>query len=636
MTGGARRRPVRRLARRMAHLRRRRTEAGYAAVLASMMFGTVFVGMAAIGVDTARWYQEAEKIQKAADAAALAGVTYMPNDLPKARAAAIAIATKNGYPNAGSSRITVTVGSRPSELRVEIGKRVRNFFGGAIGVTTDWIERAATADFTAPAPMGSPCNTFGNEPPSGTGAATPTGTALPSTTFANCPKDTTAVNTGMSNPLFWAGIEGPGTDKLQGDRYQAKVCSATGNTGGATWGCLGGTSAEYNSNGYYFIVHVEPAAVGTEIDVQAYDPQFTLTGVTCDTLPTTGSTNMQANMNPYATTDSNIRYARFGGTGGIAAAQKFCAGDLFPGSGDTTKPTTTTFVMRNQTDTNNPAFATPMAACPAKQFRGFSTAPTAAMLRSNQNAYDPQFASVFHNWYSLCKFTPTRAGDYFLQVRTNIALGGPGSTFTANVNPNGQTKSPVVYTNPSAAYLEPGDSTQGHGANSFSLRAVPTNTTMRDKVAVSAWERMPLLQIAPNSTAVFNLVRALPNSKGQYLTFDFFDASDGANGTVKVLPPVDATGTVASGSGIPGCKAGLNNLAPASYTSLTGCSVAVTGSLTDGQVMHMVIPIPNDYSCNNSTLGGCWFRVQMAYSGNVTDFTTWSANIGGDPVRLVR
>jgi Flp pilus assembly protein TadG len=622
----------RRLGRRFQHLRRRREEAGYVAVVVAMLFATVFIGMAAIGVDTARWYQEAEKVQKAADAAALAGVTYMPNDLTKARTTAIAVATKNGYPNSGRTKVVVEVGSRPSELKVTITSKVDNFFGAAFGVKADWISRAATADFTAPAPMGSPCNTFGNEPPSSPGAAQPVTTALPSTPFAACPKDAN----GYSTPNYWSGIEGPETDKLQGDRHQAKACAMVGNTGGATWGCASGSSSEYIPAGYYYVVHVEPAAVGTPIDVQVYDPQFTYTGsgVTCSALPV--STSLVANMNPYATTDGNVRYARFGGTGGIAAAKKFCPGDLYPGNGDTTRPTTTTFVMRNRTDTNNPALATPLTACPAKQFRGFSTTPTATMLQSSHNDYNPQFASVFHAWYSLCTFTPTGAGDYYLQVRTNVALGGPGSTFTPNVNPNGLTKSPVVYTNPTAAYAPVGDSTQGHGANSFSLRAVPSAADKRDDVAVSGWERMPLLQIDENSTAVFNLVRALPNSKGQFLTFSFFDASDGASGTVKVLPPLDATGSVTGGSGVPGCKAGKNNIAPGSYTALTGCSVAVTGSQTDGQVMHMVIPIPNDYSCNNSTLGGCWFRVQMAYNGPVTDFTTWSANIGGDPVRLVR
>ena len=31
---------------------------------------------------------------------------------------------------------------------------------------------------------------------------------------------------------------------------------------------------------------------------------------------------------------------------------------------------------------------------------------------------------MFHQWLDLCTFTPDRTGDYYLQVRTNVALGG--------------------------------------------------------------------------------------------------------------------------------------------------------------------------------------------------------------------
>ena len=50
-----------------------------------------------------------------------------------------------------------------------------------------------------------------------------------------------------------------------------------------------------------------------------------------------------------------------------------------------------------------------------------------------------------------------------------------------------------------------------------------------------------------------------------------------------------------------------------------------------------MIPIPGTYNCDPTTLGGCWFRVQITFTGatSVTDFTTWDANIGGDPVRLI-
>lgn len=609
-------------------LRRHRDEAGYAAVLVALLSATVFLGMAALGVDTARWYVEVEHVQKAADAAALAGVTYMPNDMTNARATALAVAKKNGFDDASATvTVTVAVGSKPSELKVTISSRVDNSFGGFLGFRRTWITRAAVADYTAPAPMGSPCNTFGNEPPGTSTGPTPPGTesALPATPYPNCPKDAN----GMSTPKYWAGVEGPETDKLQGDRYQAKSCTQTGNTGGPTYKCAGGTNAEYKEDGYYFIIHVEPAAVGTAIDVQVYDPAFVNAGLYCAGLPLT--TSLVNDMNPWVTGDGVNRYSRYrnpDNTTHNAAAQKFCPGDSFVPSAHP-RAATTTFVMREPSQTNNPANSPALSSCPAKQFRGFTSTPSFNnVLRNNGNtAYNAQLAQIFHNWYSVCTFTPTQDGDYYLQVRTNVALGGSSS---ANTN----SLPPVIYTGNTAADDATGNTGLGAGANAFAVRAVPSTASLRDDVATSAWERMPILQIA-DSPAKFNLVRALPNAKGQYLTFSFFDAADGSSGTVKVLPPDDATGDVKQAGGIPGCKAGKNDASPATYTSLTECSFAVAGTNTDGQLIHMVIPIPNNYTCDNSTLGGCWFQIELSYGATVTDFTTWSANIGGDPVRLI-
>ena len=31
---------------------------------------------------------------------------------------------------------------------------------------------------------------------------------------------------------------------------------------------------------------------------------------------------------------------------------------------------------------------------------------------------------MYHQWVKLCTFTPSAAGDYYLQIRTNVAIGG--------------------------------------------------------------------------------------------------------------------------------------------------------------------------------------------------------------------
>ena len=53
--------------------------------------------------------------------------------------------------------------------------------------------------------------------------------------------------------------------------------------------------------------------------------------------------------------------------------------------------------------------------------------------------------------------------------------------------------------------------------------------------------------------------------------------------------------------------------------------------------MQYKVPIPNNYTCNYSDAIGCWVRVNFDFPSqtNVSDTTTWSATIEGDPVRLV-
>lgn len=597
---------------------RAKNEAGYAALLVAILFPAVFLGLAAVAVDTARWYVEVERAQKAADAAALAGVTWMPQDLPAASAKAREVAARNGFPEGGGRSVAVAAGDRPSELRVTVTSTVSNTFGRLIGVPSTTISRSAVSDYTGPAPMGSPCNVFGNEPPSQPGAAQPTGSVLSVPALPNC----------TSEPFFWAAIEGPQTEKVQGDRYSTLKCGPS--DAGTAFGCSSDKNEEYRPEGYFFTVKVAKTAVGTPISVQLYDPAFVYTTVDCGILPDGNAWKKKPdhspvnNVNEFVTTDASKRYDDESGI--------YCSGDEFPRShakhGQKTPPTTT-FVLREQTDTQNPASATPISGC-TKQFKGRAEQPTVPELwQWGNDKYDRGLAKVFHNWVELCTFTPAREGDYFLQVRTNVTLGG-----TPEANTNG-----MIYSGNPAAASAAGNTSEGEGANSFAIRAATSSLDLASSVSVAGWSRMPILQNDPDSTARFNLIRALPGAAGQFLSFSFFDAADSAPGggwkqdaTVRVIRPDDATGSITSSPTLQGCKGSVNSQTP---IGLADCMVTVKRSTHDGQVQEMTIPLPADYDCNYASAGGCWFQVEIKFPGNVTDFTTWDASIGGDPVRLV-
>lgn len=634
---------------------RRRDEVGYVAALVAIFASVVFAGVGAVGVDMARWWVEVQRVQSAADAASLAGVTYMPADFPDASAKAVQIAGVNGYPNVTCTtvsttttcsnahvKITVAQGTLPSQLKVSVSSRVTNSFGRLFGDDSTWVTRSSMSDYTAPAPMGSPCNTFANEPPS------PDGSALPSPAPSNC----------SAHPQFWGAIEGPSTDKVQGDRFMTTACSGSDSSvpGEVTYQCSGGQNNETNPEGYFFAVHVEPAAVGTQIAIQLYDPDFFNTGASCQSISgLTGATN--PNAVSAGSSDSAQRYAgatssRVGNTTVYTpVSPTFCDGDDYPGvSRGTPTPPTTSFDLRGQTDTQNPMNGAPISQC-NRQFVGQTGPPSASELTStttttttkngktttttsNSKSYDLQKAQTFHAWYPLCTFTPTTSGDYYLQVRTNVDV--KHATAVPNVNAAGTSLDSLIYQGNPDVYAANGDTTSGSGSNSFSIRAIPSTPSMRSLVAVSGYDNMPILQNASGSTATFNLIRALPGTHGENIAFDFFDAGDATSaGTVKIVPPADVTGSLKTASAIPGCRSAIDL---GSYSSASNCTAQISSSSNDGQVEHLIVPIPSDYGCNSSTLSGCWFQVQITFPGaaSVTDFTTWSANITGDPVRLVK
>src|SRR4051794_38175060 len=194
-------------------LRSRRDERGYIAIMAAFFCAALMMPLCAISVDVSVWYVEVQRVQNAADAAATAGVTYLPDDLASARATAITVAGRNGYPNSGTSSVTVSIGDKPTQLVVTISSTIKNAFGSAFGVGSQTIERSATADFNGPVLMGSPCNSFGNEPPgAGTGSNDPV--RGPTSSVIVAPPGGAQCT---SNPQLWGAIAGPNTDKQSGD-----------------------------------------------------------------------------------------------------------------------------------------------------------------------------------------------------------------------------------------------------------------------------------------------------------------------------------------------------------------------------------------------------------------------------------
>lgn len=132
----------------------------------------VFVGMCAVVVDVAWYWANNLKVQRAADAAALAGAVFLPNDVNNAVLRARAEATKNGYTAGGGVTVTpCSDANLPSgcsggsgndhQLNVTITAAVPTFFMRVFGINSINATRSSKAEYVLPVPMGSPQNYYG-------------------------------------------------------------------------------------------------------------------------------------------------------------------------------------------------------------------------------------------------------------------------------------------------------------------------------------------------------------------------------------------------------------------------------------------------------------------------------------------
>ncbi len=537
-----------------------------------------FTGFA---VDYGAWYTYANRMQRAVDAAALAGVVWMPND-EKAEAVALETARANGF-NDGDADVTVTVtpvGNR--RLRVLIvDTNVPRFFSSLFVSSMD-IQRQALAEYVQSVPMGSPDNSLGNDPEKWSAS-------------------------GYNRPYYWLNVASPDSTKVNGDQYTAGDCT------GAYTGCSGATNLNYSQDGYFYRLTVDSKPASGDLRIQAFDPAFLDVGNTCATganLPTAGSTwNTQAAtlVSQGAPADAATRY--------VAGNGEWCVADVSLGGNDIT----TTYIVRGPDSTpfdnlDNPVVCT-------KTFDAYDE--SVYPLLNQADAYrdgnigreNMPFVSHFRRWVDLCQisWSSVVVGDYLLQITSTADLSNPPSSlvdFDAAVDTGGYNK--------------------------FSLRAgfgSPTDATFPTGINFFADGRLPIYvnQAGSGTVTNFYLARIVPEYAGQILELELFDVADGANASLTIVPPADLTG-----SAITGCTFIRDAAPPVVSTSSTCTQTGLTSTNYNGRSLTAQIPLPENYGCNAGSDLGCWFRINLDFgSGSPTDQTTWSARVRGDPVRLV-
>lgn len=587
--------------------RRLREDKGYVLAMTGMML-VPLLAFTAMAVDLGSWYAQATRMQRAADAAALAGVVWAADSssdatcspaLPKWNCVALQTAVMNGMNPATSAGLTVTVTKiSDARIRVKISSDASLYFGKAF-LNSERLNRSAEAEYITPVPMGSPVPNLGNDP--------------------DHPLITPDNPTGQ--PQFWLNIAGQNASKSSGDRYTSGLCSA------GQWGCPTSSNSEYQPNGYTYKVRVA-ATTGSPLNISVYDPGYTYTGDYCEksNLAQPGSGQLAALVAAYPTAadDANNRYARSTGAG---TQNGYCSGDQDVGG----RNIITTYIVRAPDgtpldSTDNPAICA-ISFSPQDQAVGnlllnaAGTAPSTTKYGLEQQLY----AAHLHKDFTVCKITNPVAGDYILQIRTN-ALN------PANVSPTvvaDASIDPLVKANIGLA-SNPG--TGGH--NRYTINSFWGTTCCSNVTGLSTFAegKLPMyVNVATiPSTTNFYLAKITPQYAGKILQLNFWDIADGGTSGIEVLPPSE-TPLAVSPTTCTWTRDGGTNLGAA---TATGCKVTgmVTGDY-NAKLVQVAIPLPNGYTCTIST--GCWFKIAYTFSsGNPNDTTTWSANILGDPVHL--
>jgi len=497
-----------------------RTQKGYILVMfALLLIPMLFiVGMS---VDVGLWYNRAADMRKAADAGALAGVVWLPDE-NAARTAALAAVARNGFTTGGS--ITVDAGASANaqrRMRVSItDSQVGSFFYENLGGRKVPITRTSFAEYTLPVPMGSPMNYFG------------TGRIL-ATDNPNRPSGLSS--TAFPSEELYQSINTYCSNKVNGDRHQpmsnvGSRCSGTQN----------------ERKDYELYIEAKPGRPGP-IDVLLLDPG--LRPIRRGAINMFGTANMDRNFSGDAS-DENFTFSLY-------------AADNTPLT-DADNPL---LVQRTYNGTTSWNYGPYLG---SSRWNRLYTIPAGAtsgkyILRLHNSGTNSPFNDGENSWGLVARYS---------NINTNQGLC------------NGRTDSmcPRVY-----------------GKDAISIRAA-----------------------AGTSLASFYLAEIEGIHEGKILDLELFDPGEGGY-TIEIMKP---TGTNSwAPNGLKWQASGVNG----GNWSNTVTSIDVTQSKFNGKVLHIQIPLAG----YNPPSDNQWWKVRYSFSGSVTDRTTWTAAVLGDPVHLV-
>jgi len=607
-------------------LRRLKKQGGQAIVLLALT-GTLLIGGVGIAVDLAVGYMYSIAAERAAAAAALSGVVFMPDQFAPATAVpvgsrndatdrAVDEAKRNAFdPADAANAVTVSpavVPGHPNQLRVTVSRNAPVFFMQLFGFSTYQVARTAVAAYLPPISLGQP----GSEIGSSLGE-------LGRTRFA------------------FMREEGWSTDRSQGDAY-------TPDPLGGGYGVSddkhqisfsNGSEPRYATlrdlGGYNYRITIPNGGSGGK--VQVYNAAFAPDG-------TNGSANFcdNNNINPAARTCS---------IGGFQWYHEDDGGPFDPN--DPTRYTAmryTLFRVNNVFIRASDQMITQMTVYPidarnwnqpANQYKAMGGPTINQTVTQLYTGATPSNMLIYHNWVDVATYLGG-SDNQLVSLQTF-----PNSYLVGGVLQPGEYRLRVDALDHNGT-LANGPQT-GHKA--YAVRAVNPNISVCATCAVSAWDDMAFFtpfDAGPGGSFSMQLFRLTPDYAGLTVSVDLWDPGDVASTTGFVRINInDPTGNNVFPGGVNVYNLGVqrSNLGRGNYTvisSAAGGNTLATFVATDtsrgisanSQWIHVEIPVPGNY---NPAPGNDWWSMQYVTGANTVavDTVTVAVGLKGGPLHLL-
>ena len=657
------------------------------------LMSVLLLVIAGLAVDAGMSYLSSDQVERAAAAAALAGVAYLPGDTTDAWNTAYVEAARNGFASDCSQpgQTCVTV-SQPTtnELKVSVTVQVPVTFLSLLGFGSHPVTESATAEYLPPVSLGQPGTLQGTT--LGTDGAT-TCNGVPPNGY--CSTLTSGLGSGGSN-FYFERTEGWGNPRSEGDAFTPTPKDE------APTSC-GPNGASCDASSLPDKLEISPIA-----QTEQYYP--TESGDSNLALNYTGGSSYLVTVPPQQTADVQIYNPSFAPDSNDQTAGDYTyhEDDSSFANGSTTD---TDYSAMSYTLFQEPTLSSQLADIPVSQeiFYPFNATgltgqtppaqsyyywpPTAGVgtpsdctthVSTTQTPVSGWTPSVYHEWISATHYAPTNQNDINL-----FCDSFPATSYLHNPNPAGGANmywrlevdtlqwngAPTCTTSTcqtTAPQTGTSGTTQSNGQSKahkgYAVQVVHAPSSTCTNCAISAMGDMTVYTpiSSGSSAASFSipLFQLDPSYAGQTIDVDLFDIGDvsftgsgskqayvgiqqpdgtWATATLTALGNTigtNAGGNVNSAWGTGACP---NGLATACFET----SASNGSAVYNGQWVQLRISVPGSLNttstsptCNGLSQAACWsqyWNLEYYVDPNATAGDTFSVQVGfnGSPDRLL-